>query len=1028
MAEVVVGSEVQDIRQRDRKGTVIALGQRIGGREMVKVRWDDSSVQTIPLARLELFQAKRDVRSLLALPAFRGFGGIEDFIRNFTHRKLINPVDDTLYTLHASRTKLLPHQFKPLIRFLDSIHRRYLIADEVGLGKTIEAGIILSELRARRQLRSAMIFCPNHLRTKWEREMLDRFDERFRIIASRRDWNSLLDQMEEEGAADLRVIVGHKTLASRAVLERLTEGAPRFDLLVVDEAHHFKNTETIGRQLLGELSDSAGQLLLLTATPLQTHADNLLSLLRLLDEPAFQSRELFAQRLEVNAHLVHAERRLRTSDLNEESQRTAAAAAAQDLDRVPPYLRSRFGLELDDLVAELRDKASEAGAPLLISSLVDLSARLRERNLLAPYITRTRKVEVQQTCHRHVESVRPEQLTEKERAFYRLTVEWFREEVERRHGEQSVLFLSRTFERRLSSSLHGFARSLLNGTFSRGDSLLSDPPDHVLMAARELGREDSKFDLLCKMLDGLRREHPNEKIIIFASYRATLQYLSHRLSARGWDYEIIHGGVPMVPGDPQRDERGRRVDRFLHAPECRLLISSNVGGEGLDLQRASVVVNYDLPWNPATLEQRIGRVDRFGQKAEIIRVLNIVLPGTVEDVVFSRVYDRLRLFETAIGDFAEILGGIVKHLSFAFLRRDLTEEDLEEQARLAALRVEQTRRDLDEVLDRERELVAFDDDFADQLRTMDRHAQSIKPADLQRLVDGILRQRFPRSWIRPAGSNGLGEPSIFDFYVDPDLKARLKALLDGNRDSGVVWRFIRAVNEREAVRVTFDGETAEANSDLILLTSRHPVLQLLVRAESDPTDFHPVSAVQLPPQASLAVESGLLILLDAEFALGEQKRHYLMPVWIVDGQVRDFSIARQILRLALDAGSSVVPRQAPTPEDLVEWVDRAESAGDAELMRIMNRIVTQEENRIRPRVAELSERYTRRIAKSTSRVQELEYIHMDEQERAKKLKNARGYLRRLHRERRDEIERLSRLPEPSSELSVIGATWVEFDL
>jgi hypothetical protein len=113
--------------------------------------------QKVPMQHLERFEETDTLEGLLRSGSF---GGHEDFVRNFTHRKLVHPVDDTLYTLHASRTRLLPHQFKPLLRFLDSMHRRYLIADEVGLGKTIEAGIILSELRARASLGGVMILCP----------------------------------------------------------------------------------------------------------------------------------------------------------------------------------------------------------------------------------------------------------------------------------------------------------------------------------------------------------------------------------------------------------------------------------------------------------------------------------------------------------------------------------------------------------------------------------------------------------------------------------------------------------------------------------------------------------------------------------------------------------------------------------------------------------------------------------------------------------------------------------------------------
>ena len=346
---------------------------------------------------------------------------------------------------------------------------------------------------------------------------------------------------------------------------------------------------------------------------------------------------------------------LRTAEHTPDAIRAALHAAAAHVLSVAAVARQRFGVDASRLAQRLTEMAVDPAGPG-VDTLVQAAAEVRDVNLLSPYITRTRKVEVQQTCKRQVESVRPDQLTDAEREFYDGAVAWFRAEVARRHGDRSVLFLSRTFERRLASSLHGFARFLLRGGHRRDGALLGDPPPDGLRAARLLGPEDSKLARLLELLDAVGAEHPAEKVIVFASYRGTLEYLSRRLAAHGWEHEVIHGGVPMVPDDERQDERGRRVRRFLEDPECRLLLSSNVGGEGLDLQRASIVVNYDLPWNPATLEQRIGRVDRYGQEAAVVRVLNLVLPDTVEDVVFSRIVDRLDLFETAIGEFAEIPG------------------------------------------------------------------------------------------------------------------------------------------------------------------------------------------------------------------------------------------------------------------------------------------------------------------------------------------------------------------------------------
>jgi ATP-dependent helicase HepA len=1029
-----IDDRVQDIRNRIKVGTIVDGPELLGGRTLWRVQWDDRSMSLTPEEYLSIHQERRDLWDLLRDQAF---GGIQDFVRNYTHRKLQNPVDDTLYTLHASKTQLLPHQFKPLIRFLESIHRRYLIADEVGLGKTIEAGIILSELRARERLGGVLIYCPNHLRDKWQLEMLRRFDERFDVVVSRREWyDRVVRVAEETGTGTFRFIVGHKTLASRRIWESLAEQVPAFDLVIVDEAHHFKNTKTYSRRILGELSDAANQLLLLTATPLQTASDNLLSLLRLIDYRAFESRDLFIERLQANAHVVRAERSLRSVGPDLKSVTAAAEQARSELLQVSSRQLRLFGMEeegrragLLTALADLADNGNQAS----LGTVADVLQAIRRENLLSPYVTRTRKAEVQGSCTRVVESVRPE-LTEAENRFYAHTVEWIRREIKLRHGERTVLFLSRNIERRLASSLPAFARYLHRYAKNPTGRLLSTPPPHVLEAARQLG-DDTKADRLLDLLGQITQQNPATKILIFASFHGTLRHLSRILERSGWVHEVIHGLVPLDPTDPDRNERGKRIDRFLNDPECRILISSNVGGEGLDLQRASVVINYDLPWNPAVVEQRIGRVDRFGQTENLIRIMNFVLPGTVEDHIFVRLFERLHLFEMTIGDFAEVLGNIVSELSADFLRSDFNDDDLEERLRDAEWRIQQERQDLAELLDREHELIAFDDDFGDHLRRLDRQGQTIRPQDLYEVVEGALQTHFPRSWIRPAGgptrdvngATGSGS-DIYEMYIDEKLFLTLQQQLQ-SRDSAAFWSIIRRVSQDSSIRVTFDGEVAERHQEpLELITSRHPLLRLLVSRHGDAADFHKFSAVGIPNAAteSVVVAPGLLVLFNSTLRIGGQERRYLRPVFVQGDNVTVDDTARRLLRLALDVGISARPASLASGADLQGMLDRAQETAVLETDRVVNRLMRQEEMRVRPRVAEVEERYKRRLDRARLRLFELEhYDSTDGEERRRRAKRAREYIRRLERELERKSSELGQLPEPEINVKAEAAAWIE---
>jgi superfamily II DNA or RNA helicase len=1025
-----VGDRVQDVRDRTKVGVITDGPEVRGGRTLWRVRWDDNNLSRIPAEFLEPEVARKNLWDLIRAQAF---GGMEDFVRSYTHRKLLNPVDDTLYTLHASRTKLLPHQFKPLLRYLDSIHRRYLIADEVGLGKTIEAGIIMSELRARERLGGVLIYCPNHLREKWHAEMLRRFDERFDIIASRQEWNTrVVTAAEQVGTSGFRVIVGHKTLASKRIWEALTEQVPAFDLVIVDEAHHFKNPETYSRRILGELADAANQLLLLTATPLQTASENLLSLLRLIDYKAFRSKELFDERLGANVHLVRAERFLKAVSSNGDEASVLIRSARKELAQISARQVRLFGLNEDggrDRAIARLEELEVHGLRDGLAPIADAASEIQQANLLSPYVTRTRKVEVQDSCQRIVESVRPD-LAPEERHFYDSVMAWVRERIRILHGESRIGFLSREIERRLASSFPAFARYLRHPG-ARNSEILTDPPSHVLEAGRRL-REDTKSLHLVRLLDRIRQDRPDAKVLVFASFRGTLRHLSHVLNREGWDHEVIHGGVPLNPTDPDRDLRGARVRRFLHDEDCRILLSSNVGGEGLDLQRASIVINYDLPWNPAVVEQRIGRVDRFGQTEPLIQIMNFVLPETVEDHIFGRLFDRLNLFEMTLGDFAEVLGNIVTDLSTDFLRTELNQEDLSQKLQAAEWRVENERKNLEVVLEREHDFVAFDEDFADHLRRLEAEGQTIRPDDLHRVVDGVLQRHFPSSWIRPAEGPALkamevDASAIYELHVDSQLHTRLKQELQ-SRESATFWSIIRRVNEGSTILVTFDGEVAERHPDeLELITSRHPLLRLLVQQQGEATHFHKLASIAVPRPDGIEVDRGLLVLFHVLFRLGAQERRLLRPVLMTsDGEVASHS-ARRLLRFALDKGRSSKPNQLPDSEEVCRMLDRAQEVASDETDRIVDRLINQEERRIRPRVAEVEERYSRRLERANARVWEIA-LAIDDPEQRKRLQRAQQYVRRLERELKSRVAELSQLPEPEVHVQAEAAAWVEVEV
>ena len=480
----------------------------------------------------------------------------------------------------------------------------------------------------------------------------------------------------------------------------------------------------------------------------------------------------------------------------------------------------------------------------------------------------------------------------------------------------------------------------------------------------------------------------------------------------------------MDPLNPERDKRGNAVRRFMEDASCRVLLSSNVGGEGLDLQRASVVVNYDMPWNPAVVEQRIGRVDRFGQDKETIQVMNFLLPGTVEETIFGRLDERLQMFNETIGDFGRVLGEVVEALSKEFLQDGLTLDQLDERARDEAWRLQNRLSDLSDLISREGEFVAFDEDFADHLRNLDREGKTIRPADLDAVCTGVLKSHFPKSWLRPAFSeDGASEllQGVFDLRIDFDLHHHLRSRLSGEK-SGALQRFVSQVPPDTVRRVTFDGETAEREPELLLITARHPLIRALVEISASGDEFHPVSALELSASRSQGLGEGLLVLAEGEVVLGAQERRYLIPVFVPESGSGEAAEARHLIRNLLDEGKTTRPRKVPTPERLREMLDQGHVFADKLVWSTAERILNREEARMRPRVAELKERYSRRIQTNLERTRE-ERGKRDPSE--KRMKGLERYGKRLRRELERKIAEVSRTPEPRVESRPVGVAWVE---
>lgn len=670
-------------------------GQRVlAGEARVPVQGLDGRITWLPLSALE--PAPTDEETLGDKFAQGSFVAPDWLRQTLARIRVTGHLADMVYSMEATGTDFYAHQFKPVLKLLNAPTDALLIADEVGLGKTIEAGLIWTELRARLDANRLLVLCPKTLCQKWH----DELDRRFGVDARIVDAGELVQLLDsertmsrgfaaiasmqslrpprgwdrnEELAAELQ---GNARAQLALLLRDAAEGEPLLDLLVIDEAHHMRNPETMLHALGASLNVVATHRVFLSATPIHLRNRDLNSLLRLIDPDTFEFDGTLDRIISANAPLIEAR------DLVIKASSTAEDVVALiDRARTHDLLSDSRILKLirEDLVTGPLDRARRAS----------VAWRLENASQLSNFITRTRRRDVQEFRIEREPKAPQLDMHEDERHFY----EEISGEVAEyaRHCAVNERFLLATPQRMLTSSLaaasawwqsNGKPTSATDAdppNDEQEDEVDNDRPDYdgrplvarlaecamrLNMTAR-LREIDTKFQLLREQLAELWKHEPESKLIIFSSFKPTLGYLQQRLGEIGVATDLMHGSV--------KEPRDAILRRFRETPGARVLLSSEVGSEGVDLQFCWIVINYDLPWNPMRLEQRIGRVDRLGQTREKVAILNLVYSHTIDSQIYHRLFERLKLGTRALGEFEAVLGEPIRELTQRLLEPGLSE-------------------------------------------------------------------------------------------------------------------------------------------------------------------------------------------------------------------------------------------------------------------------------------------------------------------------------------------------------------------
>ena len=722
-------------------------------RRLFQVRFPDI-VERVYEDQLEPLAEER--MNPLDLLAEGKLGTPKDLRRTLTHVRLTGRLADIIYSMEATNTDFYAYQFKPVLKLLQTPTNGLLIADEVGLGKTIEAGLIWTELRSRFNLKRLVVLCPAALREKWRDELVNKMGLH-PIICDTKETLRILkdDQSQAKGFVIIASIQGLRpprgwddddrekkshALELARFLQSMESEERLIDLLIVDEAHHMRNpeaqTNTLGRLMRGV----SEYLVLLTATPIHNYNRDLFSLLHLLDADTFSRHEDFVEILSANEPLV------RTRDLVLKGQISTDEIREILLEAKSSHLL-HGNRQLETLLASISEKTMD-----LFHERSRIAYRLETINLLGHAVTRTRKRDVKEW--RVVRDPQAEfiSMSDAERQFYDVVTDIVIDYSMERGVNEAFLLV--TPQRQMASCMPAALKSWKERrieipedqlTWTDSDKrrrkklgpLTAELVDrsNEYVDFDELVENDSKYARLREMLEAFFKFHPKAKVIVFSTYRGTLAYLSERLGEDSISTIVLQGG-----GHRTKDDI---IQEFRSPSGPSVLLSSEVGGEGVDLQFSWVVVNYDLPWNPMRVEQRIGRVDRIGQQSDKVLIWNLFYDNTVDARIYLRLYDKLDLCRNALGDFEAILGGEIKKLTHDLLTGRLTAEQQEERINQTAQALETLKQEEEQLESEAAHLVAYGDYILQQVQAARDMNRWINGNDLFSYVTDFLNIHYP---------------------------------------------------------------------------------------------------------------------------------------------------------------------------------------------------------------------------------------------------------------------------------------------
>lgn len=828
MALYKKGDKVIHVSTKD-KGVIVEIGRcGRGGRQLYRVNFsgneqDELEGNLMPDCNMDNpFDRCRN----------HIYGSFVEFSKINTTHKIKTTNVSTVSSLKASKTLFRAYQFKPLLKFLNADNKRLLIADEVGLGKTIEAGHIMLELKARNELRNALVICPISLQSKWKNELKDKFGLRFTIVDSMEH----LIQMLKDHDGSARAIINYEKIRSKKssgknaeekneLLRYLEDGKKKFSFILCDEAHKMRNDSTQTYKGAEVLFNASESVVFLTATPIMINEHNLYNLLHLLDSQRYCNYAMFEQGLRENAPFIKA--------LSELTTKKELPAIADNLENYQITIRQ----EINDIEYKETHMVGEhfRDFPLfkrIISRMRNEEDTLALRSQLQYDImsmsqinhifSRTRKREVttdMSQAERHPYPCIVSLNVDEQRAFDEVIEEYFDDNSyidcngEQRLTQGGALGLVQK-KRQVASSVYAYLNEFQD--LVSGFDAYADMPD-------------AKVDELLRIIKEVFKNGTN-KLIVFGLFKKTLYYLAIRLKTAGYNSVMIHGDV---------EDRQQVLDEFRSNPDIHIMLSSEVGSEGLDMQFCNTMVNYDLPWNPMVVEQRIGRIDRFGQSSSIVHIYNMIVKDSIQEDIYIRLLDRIGIFHESIGEMEAILDpdiegdsskkGLSLQQLYSNMEKDfyctsLSREERQKKLDEIAQAYENERMNLKKIEEGLTNTLTNDAYFRNEINRIVNNNAYVTGIELKRYIDQLIKECLTTCSLEY--QNG----GIYTFEMPKSNISVLKNFLlkympvDDESYSNHK-QFINSIDGLQMFKLTFDQDVAYKNHNIIFINLYNPIVQ-----------------------------------------------------------------------------------------------------------------------------------------------------------------------------------------------------------